>query len=782
MFDDSTILGELARVWGYDSMRPQQAAAIGAGLERKDSLVVMPTGGGKSLCFQLPPLLTKKLSVVVSPLIALMKDQVDGLTVLGYEGGACLNSTSSVDEYNYVMRSMAEGSLRLLYVSPEKLLTPGMLAKLASCNGGQGPWAFAIDEAHCISQWGHDFRREYRRLSELRTIYPGAAVNAFTATATPRVREDIARQLMLGRVGGKAFTQLVGVFDRPNLTYRIVPKQDYFAQVASIVARHPEGATIVYAISRRATEEIAADLQSRGVGAMAYHAGLDARQRRNVQEDFAQERVNVVVATVAFGMGIDRGNVRCVIHAELPKSIENYQQETGRAGRDGLPSECVLLYSGGDAAKWRSLIESSLNDGTGTAESVRRGCAFIDEVQRFATGSACRHAFLSEYFGQQYKPPADAGCGACDICLGELDTLPDSTVVAQKILSCVARLAKQTPDIEFGAMHIVDVLRGARKAPLIARGHDKLSTFGLLASLPRAVVANCVNQLIDAGHLLRSPGQYPTISLTSTGWDVMRGASSVNFAVAKEIAVVEEVSYDAACFEMLRAVRKRIATERSIAAYLVFSDQALQEMSRLRPTTLEAFSRVKGVGGRKLTDFGETFCAAIAAHAAEQHLEVNIINTSGPGRVAAPGARARAVTPLVSGGGAQATPGGAGLSPRGRRLRAFQMFDDRRNLADVAEMAKVTVGTAANYLAEYIALSRPESIDSWIDGSAQQRIASAIEEVGDTGQLKPIFDRLEMGFTYDQIRLVVAHRRAMTNISGGEGSVKEGAGHAGEET
>lgn len=395
----ATIHSVLSRIWGFDALRPQQAAAIDAGLERRDSLVVMPTGGGKSLCFQLPPLLNGQLTVVVSPLIALMKDQVDGLRALGYEGAGSLNSTTSMEEHNSVLKAMSERALRLLYVSPEKLLTPGMLARLAACNGGAGPWAFAIDEAHCISQWGHDFRPEYRRLSELRSIYPGAALNAFTATATPRVREDIARQLSLGKVGGRSFPELIGIFDRPNLTYRVVPKQDLPNQLASTILRHPEGATIVYAISRRATEDLTDGLQSRGIAAMAYHAGLNVNQRRRVQDDFAQERVNVVVATVAFGMGIDRGNVRCVIHAELPKSIENYQQETGRAGRDGLPSECVLLYSGADAAKWKSLFEAAVADGTSSQESARRSNAFIDEVQRFATGGMCRHAFLSQYFG-----------------------------------------------------------------------------------------------------------------------------------------------------------------------------------------------------------------------------------------------------------------------------------------------------------------------------------------------------------------------------------------------
>src|SRR5271166_2664736 len=422
------VLAVLRRFWGFESLRPLQLEAIQAGLERRDSLVVMPTGGGKSLCYQVPPAVAGRTDIVVSPLIALMKDQVDALRASGYPAAA-LHSGIEQAEIRQIEREIAGGRHHLIFVAPERLLTPRFLEIASRLKVS----SFAIDEAHCISQWGHDLRPEYRKLAELKTRFPKASIQAYTATATERVRRDIIEQLGLENPA-----VLVGSFDRPNLLYRVRPKLDVNAQIAETIWWHKGEASIVYSISRKDTEQIARNLASEGVRAAAYHAGMEADERRRTQDRFAAEEIDVVVATVAFGMGIDRSDVRCVIHAALPKSIEAYQQETGRAGRDGLPAECVLFYSAADVIRWQNLMERSAEEKAAPAEVVESGKRLLEEMRRFATVVRCRHAALSAYFGETYQ---GANCGACDFCLGEVEGVADSTVLAQKVLSCVARRA-----------------------------------------------------------------------------------------------------------------------------------------------------------------------------------------------------------------------------------------------------------------------------------------------------------------------------------------------------
>jgi ATP-dependent DNA helicase RecQ len=400
------IFAALKKFWGYDRLRPLQMEAIESGIANRDSLVVLPTGGGKSLCYQVPPIVANRTDVVVSPLISLMKDQVDALRACGYPAAA-LHSGLGEDERRRVGMEIAGRKHRLVFASPERLLTPWFMSLLQRAD----VHAFSIDEAHCISQWGHDFRPEYRRLAELRERFPDISLHAFTATATPRVRQDIVEQLGLQRP-----EVLVGVFDRPNLTYRVVSRVDVDNQVLEAVRRHAGEAVIVYCISRKDTEFMGNMLRAMGVRAAAYHAGLDSATRIKVQEAFAAERLDVVVATVAFGMGIDRSNVRCVIHAAMPKSIEHYQQETGRAGRDGLEAECVLFHSTGDFRRWESILLRSATETQQPVNVTRAQIDLLNEVQRFATSNQCRHRALSRYFGQEYEPK---GCGACDVCLGE---------------------------------------------------------------------------------------------------------------------------------------------------------------------------------------------------------------------------------------------------------------------------------------------------------------------------------------------------------------------------
>ena len=376
----------LGRWFGFSSLRPLQKEAIDAALDGRDALVVLPTGGGKSLCYQLPPLVTERLTVVVSPLIALMQDQVDGLRLHGVPAAAAHSNLDAAGRQ--ALRELSESkALRILFVAPERLFREDFLEWL----DGQDVAAIAIDEAHCISQWGHDFRPEYRRLAELRDRFPGVPMHAYTATATPRVRDDIQAQLSL-----QDPVELVGTFDRPELTYRVLPRQGLVDQVVEAIGRHRDAAAIVYCISRKDTETLSSQLQSRGIEAKAYHAGLPAEERTQLSADFRAERLNVVCATVAFGMGIDRSDVRLVVHAAMPKSIEHYQQETGRAGRDGLPSECLLLYSGADAAKWRMIMERS-GEESGDVEATQAQLQLLNHMQRFAGRARCRHRSLETF-------------------------------------------------------------------------------------------------------------------------------------------------------------------------------------------------------------------------------------------------------------------------------------------------------------------------------------------------------------------------------------------------
>jgi ATP-dependent DNA helicase RecQ len=597
------VLAVLRRFWGFEGLRPLQLEAIQAGLERRDSLVVMPTGGGKSLCYQVPPAVAGRTDIVVSPLIALMKDQVDALRLSGYPAAA-IHSGMDPADVRQVERELADGRHHLIFVAPERLLTPRFLELAARLKVS----SFAIDEAHCISQWGHDFRPEYRRLAELKTRFPDASIHAYTATATERVRGDIVDQL-----GLRDPAVLVGSFDRPNLLYRVRPKLDVNAQIAETIRRHKDEASIVYSISRNDTERIAAYLVSEGVRAAAYHAGMEADERRRTQDRFAAEEIDVVVATVAFGMGIDRSDIRCVIHAAIPKSIESYQQETGRAGRDGLPAECVMFYSAADVIRWRNLMERSAQEAATPAEVLESGKQLLEEVRRFATVVRCRHAALSAYFGETYE---GTNCGACDFCLAEVEGVADSTVLAQKVLSCVARVEQR-----FGIEHVVDVLIGASSERVRRWDHAKLSTYGILKELPRKTLTNLVYQLVDAGLLERTPGERPALKLNALSWEVMRGGRAVTLLQAKESKSkrtrLEEASWrdvDEGLFESLRKLRREIAAERAVPAYVILHDATLRELASVKPTTVEGLRYIRGMGEKRRVDFGARLIECIRTH------------------------------------------------------------------------------------------------------------------------------------------------------------------------
>jgi len=717
------ILATVRRYWGFSELRPLQEQAIRAGLEHRDSLVVMPTGGGKSLCYQVPAELSGRTDIVVSPLISLMKDQVDGLRQAGYPAGA-LYSGMPFDTVRETEAQIAAGRYRLVFVAPERLLTPRFLQFIERLQVR----SFAIDEAHCISHWGHDFRPEYRQLAELKSRFPQASVHAYTATATERVRGDIAGQLRLQNP-----VVLVGTFDRPNLVYRIIPRVDVQAQVLEVLRRHRGEAAIVYCISRRDTEAMAEWLQANRLRAAFYHAGMEADERRRTQDAFASEEIDVVAATVAFGMGIDRSDVRCVIHAAMPKSIEHYQQETGRAGRDGLEAECVLLYSAADVLRWGSLIEKSAADASAPDEVVAAARALLEHMRRFCTGVHCRHRQLSEYFGQEYSKP---NCEACDLCLNEVKGLADATVTAQKILSCVARAGEH-----FGAEHIVDVLLGANTERVRRWRHEELSTYGLMKGTNRKTLINMLYQLLDDGLLERTAEERPVLRLNDASRDVLCGKRAVRLLQPK--AEVQKTRFDEqswegvdrGLFESLRTLRRKVADERDVPAYVLFSDATLREMARVRPGSSSALLGIRGVGERKVADLGTRFLELIASYCGANGLPVDAAIGSRPRRE-----RIR--------------------KPNDSKETAFELFTKGTSVEHVSTTTGRALGTTWGYLAEFIQTRPTQRLDPWIDTKTYRTVAEAVKDLG-TAYLQPIFERLGGKVPYEQIRLVVAHLNTM---------------------
>ncbi|MCC7180755.1 MAG: DNA helicase RecQ [Acidobacteria bacterium] len=600
-----SLLAILERYWGYSSFRPLQREAMEAVVQGRDSLLVLPTGGGKSLCFQAPALVRDGLALVISPLISLMKDQVDTLVANGVPA-ACLNSAMAADERAAVTVGLREGRYRLLYVAPERIAGEGggwFSWLLSTC-----PISFvAIDEAHCISHWGHDFRPEYRQLGTLRAQFPQVSFHAYTATATARVRQDIVQQL-----GLKDAITLVGSFDRPNLLYRVLPRATIKAQILQVMSRHLGEAGIIYCPTRREVDDTSAWLREEGFRVRPYHAGLSDEERHANQDAFLNESTDIVVATVAFGMGIDRSDVRFVIHAGAPQSLEHYQQEAGRAGRDGLEAECVLIASSADFLRWREILSKG-----GELTEARQ--ALLRDMERYAASVGCRHKRLVGYFGEVY---AKDDCGACDYCLGELETVAHPATLARKILSAVARVGQR-----FGAAHVGSILRGHASEQVRSRGHDTLSVFGLLKDASVDEIRGYIDQLIAHGFLQQAGDQYPVLHLTTEGAALLRDpAAAGTLSLARQRkpekgraprrSKAEAESWegvDRALFEELRALRLRIARQRGVPPYVIFHDTTLRELARIKPTTAEALRHVYGVGTRKAEDLGAAVLAVIAS-------------------------------------------------------------------------------------------------------------------------------------------------------------------------
>jgi len=608
--DSTSLLSLLKQTFGFDSFRPLQEEIIRDALSGRDVLALLPTGGGKSLCFQLPALVRPGLTVVVSPLISLMKDQVDALTASGV-AATFLNSSLKADESRARLRGLHAGEYHLLYVAPERMMLSGFLADLKRWN----ITLLAIDEAHCISEWGHDFRPEYRQLAQLRQHFPEVPMMALTATATERVRVDIAKQLHL-----REPNRYVASFNRPNLTYRVLAKQDSYRQLSEFVRARPDDSGIVYCQSRKNAEGLAERLNADGVRAAPYHAGLDAQTRTSNQELFLRDEVRVVCATIAFGMGINKPNVRFVVHYDLPKNVEGYYQETGRAGRDGLPSDCLLLFSAGDAVKYSKFIDEVSNE-----QERKIARQQLRQMVEMAESAECRRVGLLRYFGEEFREP---NCGGCDNCLTPRETF-DGTVEAQKFLSCVYRVREKS-GFDFGINQIAEVLAGAETEKISKWDHQSVSTYGIGKEHSQAEWKLIGRELVRLGYLIQLPERFNVLQVTDEGWSALKQrqpihltksvlASKIQRSRAEKHRVtssqrIGDIDCDEILFDRLRRLRKKLADERNVPAYIIFSDVSLRQMARYYPASEVEFARISGVGERKLKEFGSRFIAEIAAH------------------------------------------------------------------------------------------------------------------------------------------------------------------------
>jgi ATP-dependent DNA helicase RecQ len=711
----SEIHALLRRHWGYEQFLPQQQEAIEAVLAGRDVVVILPTGGGKSVTFQLPALARPGCAVVCSPLLALMKDQVDALRDMGIEAGA-LNSATSPEERRSTLDRLRSGRLKLLYMAPERL-TMGDARELLAAS----PISFfAVDEAHCVSQWGHEFRPDYRLLGQLRQWFPQLPIFACTATATPEVRRDVEQAL-----GLRDPVRVIGSFDRPNLTYRAIYRRDLQGQLAEILERHAGEAGVVYCIRRTDVDSLCEALVKRGVRAVPYHAGLPPDVRARNQQAFADEAADVVVATVAFGMGIDRSDVRFVVHTAMPKSLEAYQQEAGRAGRDRLEAECVLLYDASDAMTWRRMQGEPTND------YERAAVARVGATWRYCRALTCRHRTLVEYFGE--VPTHTGPCGACDVCLGELVVMPDSVTIARKILSAVARVEER-----FGAHHVAEVLKGSSGAKIKNNGHDQLSTWGLLKEHALHEITDWIDQLQALGHLERR-GEYNVIGMTPSGRQLMRGQLDVQLATAKRGRRGAGAPSDAPpaeehIFQALRVARRELAEARHVAPYVVMSDATLRELSARRPSGVATLLQIKGIGEVKVTQFGEAILACLDAVSGELARDVGLDPSRPPER-----APERPPRPP---------------KPNPERDRAWDAFERGVSVDDIATVTGRTARTVEEWLATWIVERRRTSGEPWVSDTTVDRVERAAGGVG-LERLKPLYEALG-DVPYGELAVAVA--------------------------
>ncbi|MDD3190151.1 MAG: DNA helicase RecQ [Candidatus Pacebacteria bacterium] len=700
----------LKQYFGYDQFRPLQEEIIQNVIEKNDTFVLMPTGGGKSLCYQLPALKFKGITLVVSPLIALMKDQVDALQSCGIRA-EFINSSLSAGEIQKIYEETEGGEIKILYIAPERFALKSFQAWVQSLPVS----LIAVDEAHCISEWGHDFRPEYRNLRYLRKLFPKVPLIALTATATDKVREDIINQLELQEA--KIF---ISSFNRENLHLSVVEKKNAFPKLLDILDKYRDESSIIYCFSRKETEKIAEKLIGNGFKACAYHAGLSKEKRKKAQDSFIKDKVNVIVGTIAFGMGINKPDVRLVVHYTYPKTLEGYYQEIGRAGRDGLPSDCVMFYTYADTRKHEFFINQIYDQ-----ELKGRAEEKLGEMMTYGELTTCRKKYVLRYFGENFEKD---NCGSCDICLTD-KIMFDATVVSQKILSAVIRTENK-----FGKGYIAQVLRGKKNQKISANGHDRLSVFGIVRDFSENELGQIINHLVGLEYLRKDIGKYPTLGITRKGVDFLKGSELLEIPkpqadIIKEIKT-GKFDYNTELFEKLRELRKSLAEKANVPPFVIFGDQSLQEMAYYLPQNREAFARIGGVGVKKLEDLSEIFLGTIVDFTTKENLapieipdKPSMRTTKNP----------KVETALITQG----------------------LIAQKIPLAKIAEKQGLKIGTIINHITQII--DRGEELDlSYIDFPPEKitEIASAFEECGNE-RLRPIFDCLDGKYSYDDIRMAV---------------------------
>jgi len=733
MTNSDSLQQALKQYFGYETFRAGQREIIEANMAGRDTLAIMPTGGGKSICFQLPALLKTGVTIVVSPLIALMQDQVTALKENGI-GATFLNSTLTGRESNQRSQSILNGAIKLVYVAPERLFAEQFLEFLNIINGKMGIAGFAVDEAHCVSEWGHDFRPEYRQLSRIRQLYPDIPVIGLTATATERVREDISQQLEL-----KQPYIHVASFDRTNLYYEVVPKQSNEQTYTNLLRqiKRLQGSGIVYCLSRKRVTEISDRLREDGIEAIPYHAGLGAKEREENQTRWIRDDVQVMVATVAFGMGINKPDVRFVIHYDLPRNIEGYYQESGRAGRDGEDSHCTLFLGYQDLETIKYLIAQKVDPHTNEPLEAEQRIAQqqLRQVVDYAEGTACRRTILLRYFGENFH----GNCGNCDNCLTP-KPMEDWTVETQKFLSCIARAKER-----FGSGHIIDVLRGSLNKKVLQHGHENLSTHGIGKDRSLDEWRQLARSLVHQGLLTQTTDGYGILKLNDRSWEVMRNQRNVLLPIERDKAPslvadqadVSERSVDVdILLERLRLLRKNLADEQAVPPYVIFSNATLTQMSEQQPTTHKDFAKLSGVGTKKLEQYADSFIAIIIEHHQKYPPVAQTIEQSQSTKA-----------------NQQSVNSKSKLSKTSTQRETLAMYETGLNVDEIASDRNLKVATIWTHLVQLVESGYAINCDRLVTPERQTIIYEALEAIsGDS--LRNLFDHLREEYTYDEIKII----------------------------
>jgi ATP-dependent DNA helicase RecQ len=708
----STLHSALHKYFGYKEFRHNQEAIIKNVMAGKDSVVLMPTGGGKSICYQLPALLMEGLTVVVSPLIALMKDQVDSLRQNGV-AAAYLNSTLSAAQQAEVMRMLQLKKLKLLYIAPERIMGEGRFIEFLK---SMDVSLLAIDEAHCISQWGHDFRPEYLVLGELKKTFPNVPLIALTATADKITCKDIIEKLSL-----TDYSLFENSFNRPNISYYVRNKTNYLIQLTNYIKQHKDDSGIIYCLSRSSTQQLAADLQASGFDAQAYHAGLERDLRAQRQEKFLRDETKIIVATIAFGMGINKSNVRYVVHVDLPKNIEGYYQETGRAGRDGLPSEAILYYSPGDVYKMKKFILVEGNEAQTRIMQKK-----LDEMAAFCVTRKCRRQYLLNYFGEK----APANCGSCDVCLSDIEQT-DATIAAQKILSAVVRLEQR-----FGIGYVIDFLSGDEdvKAP-----HKELKTFGIGKDITKKQWRHYIREMLDTGALSQSEGEYPVLQLTEQSKKILKGEAKFFTVETKKereprVKVLQErVDQHEPLLRELKQLRKRIADNENVPPYIILSDSTLVELASFLPLTMDDVRKISGFGDLKLKKYGGEFLEVVKMYCEMNNLASNMAHKV-PKR--------------------ERKADKEGAKPKGRQI-SYDLYKQGKTIQEISDIRKLALSTIESHLSEFIEDGTLNVYD-FVNREKVEYLTGVFATMPDL-RLTPVKEKVGDAYSYGEIRMVAGH-------------------------